>query len=334
MLADEKRDPGAADSARWNARGTRLAVADELSKKKKLKSNIIKIESGNDDRMLRDMFKTTKMVETTYKLLLVANNVPGFDDPDEAAEGRMHNIEFNAIWGLKEEVPESEEEQKRLGIYLADEDFADKLKGYGAFGLKYMMMYYPIYKKEGLGNPEHIKVSNDSYRKKTNKFYKFQETCIEKEPNSVITEKMLRKEYREWIKDLYPGTKPEDNDDIMDYFKRVLGPNKKSKWTGYRIIQDDDEEGNGYNNQNINRDNQQRKHGSNTKKYIIEEDSINEDQYNDNFYSFDDNSFDEKALQLEKSFSKKKIVEKEPNYVKKPRKIICDNSEGDGSIQV
>lgn len=241
LIQNNKDTGNTPDCVRWEARGKRLMIADELPPNVKLSGAILKQESGDDDKEIRTNYKTPKVIRTSYKIILVANNLPQIDIIDEALESRLHYIDLKTLFLESSEVPKTEREQWEKRIFHRDEDFRNQVKELGSALLWYCVQKYPIYKKEGLGKPQFVLDANAKFTN-SQKLVKFLKECTVKSQGSIVKKKELREKFIDWCRTYYGNHAIDTMDTLENYINSKWGEPTGDKWMNYSLINDEDEQ--------------------------------------------------------------------------------------------
>ena len=99
LAEQNNKDPNAPDPALISAMATRLAFYSEVSKNKTLDSNLIKLYTGNEQVLKRDLFqKGTDLVEIliTFVPIMVMNEKAPINDPQQAIWDRFLEVPFES----------------------------------------------------------------------------------------------------------------------------------------------------------------------------------------------------------------------------------------------
>jgi P4 family phage/plasmid primase-like protien len=159
--------------------GVRWLVLDEPNKTEQVNGGTMKQLTGNDSLYARDLYqagKTVKEITPMFKVAVICNTLPKFNDPDKAALDRVRVIPFEARFlndeDYKEEItrilqmkiPNEEKKEKIDMLFRADNQIDIKLKAY-AEQLAFTLLEH----RKKIGRqfviPEKVKCATEQYKK-------------------------------------------------------------------------------------------------------------------------------------------------------------------------
>ena len=202
--------------------------------------------TGNDSCFVRDLFqkgKTIREIKLTIKMVLICNDVPKFDDTQEAIWDRARRVVFDSTWSDK--APESQQEQFDVGIFQKDKFFDKKLNAMCPALLWLMVQHYQDYYENGLQESKEIIDDTEQLRIANNIFIAFLKESISfvvdaagLPDNSVaVTLSELFSEFRRWFQTKEYGFKIPNQEEFKENVQRVLNKNMNAdkKWLGIRL---------------------------------------------------------------------------------------------------
>lgn len=228
-----------------------------------IKAPRIKKITGGDSYFVRNCNQDGGSIETTFKPILVLNNVPDVQGMEEATKSRFSMVPYEGRWLRPEEIdkldfklPDDIEEQIKLKTFVMDGDFDRHIPNLANALLWLSVQYYKIYIKEGLKDPIYMQKWMNDYWKKNDSYTSFiaerlenpmiSKECKEcKEDDSSkcshcygkkyieeidvtksITASELYPEFKRWFYETYPNKK---KDQIPDKKKFTAVMSNKDK---------------------------------------------------------------------------------------------------------
>lgn len=155
------------------AEGALLASLPETNSRYPFSGTVMKEVSGGDMKMAAQKFKDPIVFKHSAKLVISANDWIAFDNFDKALQSRMFPLICHGKFKQNiSDVPESEEEQDRLGIYLADPHFwnSEHIKAQ-----IWIMLNdgFEMYKKNGLKRNKYMEDDLAEWLINTSNYVKF-----------------------------------------------------------------------------------------------------------------------------------------------------------------
>jgi len=253
---------------------TNVGFSTELDDDMSLKGPRIKKITGGDSFFARKNHQDGGSIETTFKPVLVLNNVPDVSGMDEATKTRFSMVPYEGRWLRPEEIdklefelPDDIEEQIKLKTYIMDEKFEDNIPHLANALLWLAVNNYKKYLDEGLKDPVYIQDWMTEYWRKNDAFTAFiserlenpkitvackkceDDSCeycdgtkfveeIDKEKSLTATE--LFPEFRRWFIETYPNKKREHIPDKKKFTnimsnKDKLKPQINRRWWGVAL---------------------------------------------------------------------------------------------------
>lgn len=228
--------------------GVRWAVLEEPDGDEEINVGILKSLSGNDSYWARDLFekgKSTREITPMFKLIFIANKLPGMKYADKATWNRIRVIPFESTFVKPgEPCPLTYEEQLREKRFPMDTEFGKKIPSLLS-PFAWVLLEHRKTIKTRI-EPEKVKMATAQYRKQNDIYRQFVEECIIDDKSSSISLIELYANFKEWFKETFPGRVLPNKNDVKDYFTKLWDePEVGLKWNGFRIrtLQDDVEEG-------------------------------------------------------------------------------------------
>lgn len=156
-----------------------------------IKAPRIKRVTGGDSYFVRNCNQDGGSIETTFKPILVLNNVPDIQGMEEATKSRFSMVPFESRWLRPEEVdkldfelPDDIEEQIKMKTFVMDGEFDRHIPNLANALLWIAIQYYETYLKEGLKDPKYMQNWMDDYWKKNDSYTSF---IAERLENPIIS---------------------------------------------------------------------------------------------------------------------------------------------------
>ena len=239
-----------------------VGFSAEMDDDMSIKAPRIKRVTGGDSYFVRNCNQDGGSIETTFKPILVLNNVPDIQGMEEATKTRFSMVPYESRWLRPEEIdkldfelPEDIEEQIKLKTFVMDGDFDKNIPTLANALLWIAVQYYETYLEEGLKDPPYMQHWMDDYWKKNDCYTSFIAERLENPMVSVeckscknngenckecnnkgfveeidisksITATELYPEFRRWFYETYPNKK---KDQLPDKKKFVSVMSNKDK---------------------------------------------------------------------------------------------------------
>lgn len=251
----------------------RVGFSAEPDDDMSIKAPRIKRITGGDSMFARNCNQDGGSIETTFKPILVLNNVPEVTGMEEATKTRFSMIPYESRWLRPEEIdnldfefPEDIEEQIKIKTFAMDEKFDDNIPKLAGALLWLAVQYFEIYIKEGLKDPPYIQKWMEDYWKKNDAFTSFIAERLENPIISVeckdckdlsdeesnickcngkrfvdeidasksITASELFPEFKRWYQETYPNKKKDQIPDKKKFTSIMSNKDKLNKQVNRR----------------------------------------------------------------------------------------------------
>lgn len=215
------RKRGSASSATpelADKRGVRLVILQEPEQDDKLYTAFIKQISGGDPMNVRKLFQAPFTFTPQFKMIMVCNDLPTIEANDGGTWRRIRVIPFES--SFVDHKPAAKYE------YSKDRDICLKFpKWHDAFMWLLITKYYAIYKKNGLVEPNEVKIKTSKYRSVCDICNEFIVNSLDVTGLStdVVTVLQFYGEFKTWFKEAYPNEKMKTKNFILDYFRKSSG---------------------------------------------------------------------------------------------------------------
>lgn len=264
MITGSKKEAGAATPHITRLENARSCVLDEGdSKRETIKSGLTKIATGNDARGRRKM-REDEMddVPQTNKTQLVLNTMMPVESNDPVVQRRfifhVYTIRFVSGRPRQPALPETKEEQLRLGILPEISDFSSRIVPYLAkFALWQAVQDWPVYYRERFNvlPPCSIRFYNTFWMRndvatnfiflRVENAYMIKDGKKIQDPRQTLNIDDMYHNFKSWFNKRYPRKVAPD---IDNFFETVCNsefgmPAYKNKyWYGVQFVEDDDKE--------------------------------------------------------------------------------------------
>ncbi|AHH01581.1 VV D5-like helicase [Pithovirus sibericum] len=220
------------------AKNSRVLVMQEPSDDETMSNGTIKKFTGGDSFFARFLHDNGGKVQTTFKVVLICNNIPMIPYSDKATRNRLRVIPHMSTW--VDNPPDSIEERKRLHLFQKDEHFDQQLEGMASAFLWLLVHYYPIYLKEKVHPPKLVREHTEQYWRDndiygnfiTDRYERVQDA--EGMPSKTHTMPVAEvcKEFNYWFSEFHTGLKVPQRKTIIDEFSRRWGEPVDSHYLG------------------------------------------------------------------------------------------------------
>jgi P4 family phage/plasmid primase-like protien len=162
--------------------GTRLAVAMEIEDGRRIAESLVKHLTGGDRLTARRMNQDFREFWPTHKLWLGANHKPKVNGTDNAIWRRILLIPFSST------VPKNEQDRS------LPEKLREELPGILAWAVRGCIEW----QTEGLGVPDEVRATTESYRAEEDILFGFIENCCVVHPTKTVGSTDLYEAFKEW----------------------------------------------------------------------------------------------------------------------------------------
>jgi len=225
-----------ASAVEASANGCRVVVAEEPEDSVPLLSSIIKSETGDDDKIVRGLYKDPRQQLPMYKFIVVCNTVP-IMSAEEAMEERVVVHPFESRWGNR--APKTMEEQFATREFKIDPFFNKKIPSIAPGILWIMYNYYPKYIKYGIRKrPQAVEDITKKYWDANDRYLKFVEENVEvgKKGDRIEASEMFNR-FSRWHFTSYRKLDVPDKYKALEALekKKELGPMIAGGWSGVKL---------------------------------------------------------------------------------------------------
>jgi len=243
-LSNNSQNASGASPQLARAKGVHIAFIDEPDDDAEIKKGTMKRWIGGDSFFTRMLYDAGGDLRVFFKLVLSCNKPPVVDNPDNASKNRIRLYPHISEW-LKEGYPEDYNEQLRLGKFKMDPNFEDQIPGMAGAFLWVLVQYYPIYKNEGLNDPEAVTRFTNEYWQSNDIYAQFAAETIQPvineqgqyDTNAQLTLTDIYEEFKQWFRSTFPGKNSIPGREIVKReFVSRWGRMHGNHWLGIRLV--------------------------------------------------------------------------------------------------
>lgn len=166
-------------------KGARFVSASETEKDRRLAESLVKEMTGNDTMSARFMRAEWFEFRPTHKVWLATNHKPEIKGNDPGIWDRIRLVPFNV------RIPDDE----------IDRELPEKLKAELPGILAWAVRGCLDWQREGLGEPEEVRVATDAYRDEMDTLAAFiGDRCVV-HPNAEVASSALYEAYQNWCEE-------------------------------------------------------------------------------------------------------------------------------------
>ena len=236
LITGKKPNVGAAFPEIARLVGVRDATMDEPDPHEKINSGTLKILTGNDSLIGRDLYESGKQmreISPMFKLNFICNALPYFESMDRATCNRIRVIPFESTFVDPDDAPETEEEQIKLKIFPKDNNFESKIPGM-LEALAWYLIYHRIHFMKDF-MPEKVRAATQEYKNNNDFVGQFIAENFISEDSGMITLDEIYPAFKTWYRENMDGKVPTKKK-LMEDVTKIWGDpiNPGCRWKGYK----------------------------------------------------------------------------------------------------
>lgn len=211
LLTGKRTSSGQATPELALMRGKRFVVFQEPENNDEIKVGFMKELTGGDWIYARPLFKDPIRFKPQFKLLLTCNKLPHIPSTDGGTWRRLRVSPFES---------EFVDEPKLAHQFKKDYDLLEKLESWSKAFLWFLLKaYYPIYRKDGLTEPNKVTQFTNKYKKQSDLFFEFIDSNLEctKQDKDFETFEVIYTAFRYWYSESYSMKPPFAKKDLVEY---------------------------------------------------------------------------------------------------------------------
>jgi phage/plasmid-associated DNA primase len=230
------------------AKSTRIAIIQEPDDDEVIRGGMLKELTGGDSFFARALHDNGGDVQAMFKLILMCNKIPPIPTGGKAVKNRTRILPFMSTWVTN--APEDEAEQYSRRLFKMDPFFEKQIPNLAKAFMWVMVQYYPRYMNEGLSEPPIIQDHTRQYWQENDIYQLFINDCLvpvyivengqttdRLDPSATLLQTEVYREFKNWFKETFPGTKVPDSPTVKLELIAKLGRQSNKRWHGVRIVQ-------------------------------------------------------------------------------------------------
>jgi P4 family phage/plasmid primase-like protien len=213
VFTQKRGSPSQAAPELANKRGKRLVITEEAEHDDKLYTSVMKRITGGNKLEVRTLFGFPFSYEPQFKLLFICNDLPIIVANDGGTWRRILVVPFDSKFVenpvAKNHFKMDPTLKKRVGTWKQ------------AFMWLLITKYYKDYVKNGLSEPDSVKLKTKKYQVESDICMEFLETAyiITNNPIDTISVSSFYSAFKNWYKDAYAGDKCQTIHFVKKYFE-------------------------------------------------------------------------------------------------------------------
>jgi len=221
-------------------RGRRIVTLHEVGKGESLNIGVLKAMTGNDAFFARTLHDKGAEIKPMFTLFMQCNDPPRIPENDAATWYRVRVIDYQSRFD--EDAPWDYDLQRKENHYQADRNLdIQSLAGPLLWKLK---QRFSLYKKNGLVEPQEVKLSTLEYKNANDVYQQFINDCwVRAEPSKDGIVPALRigeiySTFRYWFRENHPSYTKDCAGRLevkSQIIKRVGPPSSQGRWEGYTL---------------------------------------------------------------------------------------------------
>ena len=168
--------------------------------------------AGNDRIAARALYENPIYYNPQFKLALICNKLPEIPSDDGGTWRRIRVTPWTSMFV---------DDPKKPGEYKKDTKLSDKMKSWGpAFAWYVLNKYYPMYKLEGLIEPDTVTMYTDRYKMTSDFYYEFFTDCTNTtgKDDDVVRLDVMYTLFKKWYGINY-SAKPPPKKELKSYLQ-------------------------------------------------------------------------------------------------------------------
>jgi putative DNA primase/helicase len=238
-LLKQDRTGGGASGDIARLEGARLAIASEFDRNSRLNAGLVKLISGNDTMVARQLYEREREFPPQFQLVFQTNHRPKFDSADTGNQRRYIEVPFDNVVSKDPLVKVDTGLKKRLA---SDEEVHRAV-------LAWIVEGCVTWKANGLQIPECVRAATEALNRSNDVLNEFFTACLVLEERAMTTVTEMREEYKR-----YCSENGEDKlftaqvfnsmlkDRGLEYGEKKLHGKVTKVWYGSRLRSEDEAE--------------------------------------------------------------------------------------------
>ena len=237
LITNKRGLSGSASPDIIRLKGKRQITFSEPEYKDELKTGLIKVFSGGDTIIARELYKPPISFKLQASLFMCCNDLPAISSHDGGTFRRLRVIEFNSRFC---DNPQKKNEFK------IDSSIKYKIKNWAPYFMNILIKYYKIYLEEvekygSILEPDEVKIATSKYKADNDRFNEYMTENIKENSNSFETLRNIYNDFMRWWNTNYQNKKIPDIKELRKSLKIKYGEEQEQeinniKQIGFNII--------------------------------------------------------------------------------------------------
>lgn len=212
-------------------KGKRFIEIHEPEEDDKFNVGFLKELSASDNISTRQLYGAQFSYVPQFKIVICCNNLPHIPALDNGTWRRIRVVQHES------EFIDGTPDPNNKFQFKKDKNLQSKLKAYRqAFMWILLNIYYKIYEKDGLVEPEEVTLSTTRYKSDSDNFLEFINDCISVAPKTDSESFIyIYDEYKRWFKEAHPNDKMATKRIFQSYLNNNNYPIKNGNIFGIKV---------------------------------------------------------------------------------------------------
>ena len=227
LLTNKRNNSSNASPDIIRLKGKRIFSFQEPEHDDKLRTGILKQFTGGDTIIARELFKAPISFKLQGTMIMCCNDLPTVVSSDGGTWRRIRVVEFKSRFC---DHPMKENEFK------IDPNIKYKIHQWKPYFMSILLHHLQIYQKDGLEEPDEVKIATNKYKIENDKFNEFFDNYMEENPDHFESNKNLYSHFSNWWCINYPNTKLPEFKDFRRACKIKYGNEKEQTINGIKQL--------------------------------------------------------------------------------------------------
>ena len=219
LLTNNKALSSSASPDVIRLKGKRQVVFSEPEPTDILKTSIIKVFSGGDSIISRELYKAPVSFKLQASMIMMCNDLPAINSCDGGTFRRLRVINFTSKF-CENPIKDNE--------FRIDSTIKTKIKNWRPYFMSILLHYYKIYEEEirengAIQEPEEVKIATSKYKADNDRFNEYIIENIKEDPNNFETLRIIYNNFMRWWSANYANNKTPDIKELRKSLKIKYG---------------------------------------------------------------------------------------------------------------
>jgi putative DNA primase/helicase len=238
-LLRQDRSGGGASGDLARLEGARLAIVSEFNRSAKLNAGLVKLISGNDTMVARQLYEREREFTSKFQLVFQTNQRPKFDGADTGNQRRYIEVPFDNVVAKDTNVKVDTGLKKQLA---SDKNLQQAVLAWIVSGCQKWT------EDHGLQLPDCVKAATAELRRTNDILDGFFSDCLMLDPGAEVPVKVMRDAYTSYCEEngMEPVSNPTFNDMLRE--RGLVQPSSAKRiggklarfWRGARLRKAED----------------------------------------------------------------------------------------------